>query len=139
LRVSGSTFDARAFLQRSRIHAYEVWREGEPRRAGPKRLGLMHDSDGFKADVSTRAWTDLAGQVEDAIAFLEEYRGDLQVLIRTPGVARVWLDFPFAVPDTGEPPFLQSVFLPPGLLSLAGGLGVAIEVSIYPPVSDEAG
>jgi hypothetical protein len=139
LRVDGSKFDPRAFLERSAIQAYEVWREGEPRRAGPKRLGPVHDSAGFKVDVSQKEWTNLAGQVEDAIAFLEQYREDLQVLTRTPSVAQVWLDFPFATPDTGEPPFLQSVFLPPRLLSLAGGLGVAVEVSIYPPVSDEAG
>jgi hypothetical protein len=90
-------------------------------------------------DVSQKEWTNLAGQVEDAIAFLEQYRANLQALIQTPGVAQVWLDFPFAVPDTGEPPFLQSVFLPPRLLLLAGSPGVAVEVSVYPPVSGEAG
>lgn len=139
LRVYGSNFDPRAFLEHSTIHAYEVWREGELRRTGPKRLGPIHDSAGFKANVSNREWTDLAGQVDDAIAFLEQHREDLQVLIRTPGVAQVWLDFPFATPNSGEPPFLQSVFLPPQLLSLAGGAGCGVEVSIYPPVSDEAG
>ncbi len=139
LRVYGGKFDPRAFLEHSAMQAYEVWREGEPRRAGPKRLGRIHDSAGFKVDVSQKEWTDLAGQVEEAIAFLEQYREDLQALRRTPGVAEVRLDFPFAVLDTGEPPLPQSVFLPPRLLSLAGGLGVAVEVSIYPPVSGEAG
>jgi hypothetical protein len=93
LRVYGSEFDPRAFLEHSGIRAYEVWREGEPRRAGPERLGPMHDSAGLKAEVSQRKCTDLAGQIEDAIAFLEQYREDLQALIRTPGVAQVWLDF----------------------------------------------
>jgi hypothetical protein len=86
--------------------------------------------------VSRKEWTDLAGQIDDAVEFLGTFRDDLRALVAIPGVEHVWLDFPFASPASETLPLWQSVFLPPNLLALAGELGVGIEVSIYPPISD---
>jgi len=138
LRVEGKQFDPRMFLERSRLPAYESWLEGGPRLIGAKRWGATHDSSGFKVDVSRKEWTDLPGQIEDALRFLEHFRDELRAIVATPGVECVWLDFPFAVRATEHAPFLQSVFLPPNLLALAGELGVGIEVSVYPPISERA-
>ena len=136
LRVYGKQFDPKKFLEHSGLPAYESWREGEPRLQGSKRWGPTHDSAGFKVDVSRKEWTDLAGQIEDALEFLGKFRHDLRALVATPGVEHVWLDFPFAFPASETAPLLQSVMLPPTLLAIAGELGVGIEVSIYPPISE---
>ena len=136
LRVDGKQFDPRMLLERSRLPAYDSWREGEPRLIGAERWGAIHDSSGFKVDVSRKEWTDLPGQIEDALRFLEHFREELRTIVATAGVECVWLDFPFASRASENPPLLQSVFLPPNLLAFAGELGVGIEVSVYPPVSE---
>src|SRR5580765_5278637 len=110
LRVDGKQFDPRMLLERLRLPAYDSWREGEPRRIGAKRWGAIHDSSGFKVDVSRKEWTDLPGQIEDALRFLEHFKNELRVIVATAGVESVELDFPFAVRATEQPPFLQSVF-----------------------------
>jgi hypothetical protein len=101
-----------------------------------KAVGPTHDSSGFKVDVSRKEWTDLSGQIEDAVEFLETFRDELRAIVATAGVQYLWLDFPFASRASENPPLLQSVFLPPNLLALAGELGVGIEVSVYPPISE---
>ena len=136
LRVDGKQFDPRMLLERSRLPAYDSWREGEPRLLGAKLWRATHDSSGFKVDVSRKESTDLPGQIEDALRFLEQFKDELRAVVATAGVERVELDFPFAVRATEQPPFLQSVFLPPNLLALAGELGVGIEISVYPPISE---
>ena len=136
LRVHGKQFDPRMLLERSGLPAYDSWREGEPRQIDAKRRGPTHDSSGFKVDVSRKDWTDLPGQIEDALRFLEHFRDELRAIVATAGVECVELDFPFAVRASEQSPLLQSVFLPPNLLALAGELGVGIEVSVYPPISE---
>ena len=135
LRVYGTKLDATKFLEHSSLPAYDSWRQGELRRFGANFYGRTHDSGGFKVAVSSKEWTDLPSQIEDAVEFLETFRDDLRALVASPDVEQVWLDFPFASPASEKPPILQSVFLSPKLLALAGELGVGIEVSIYPPVS----
>lgn len=138
LRVDGKQFDPRMLLERLQLPAYDSWLEGEPRQIGATRWGATHDSSGFKVDVSRKEWTDLPGQIADALRFLEHFRGELRAVVATPGVESVELDFPFAV-RAEHAPFLQSVFLPPRLLALAGELDVGIEVSVFPPISEAAG
>ena len=133
LRVCGTDFDPRAFLQQSRLEAYEVWNEGEPQCAGSKLLGKTHRSAGFKTEVSVKDFTDLEGQIADAERYLETYADELRALLMTPGVTQVCIDFPFSSPDSEERPYVESIYLPPRLLMLAGGLGIGLEVSVYSP------
>jgi hypothetical protein len=86
--------------------------------------------------VSRKEWTDLPGQIEDALWFLEHFRDELRAIVATAGVECVELDFPFSVRASEQSPLAQSVFLPPNLLALAGELSVAIEVSVYPPIPE---
>jgi hypothetical protein len=138
LRVFGKQLDPKKFLEHSSLPAYDSWREGEPRRFGAKFYGPTHDEGGFKVKVSGKEWTDLPGQVADALEFLETFRPDLSALAASSDVEQVYLDFPFASPASAEPPIYQSVFLPPKLLALAGELGVGIEISVYPQISEDA-
>ncbi len=138
LRVYGEHFDPQKFLEHSSLPAYESWCKGEPRRLGAKFYGRTHDEGGFKVNVSGKEWTDLQGQIADALEFLETFRRDLSALAASSDVEQVYLDFPFASPASAEPPIYQSVFLPPKLLALAGELGVGIEVSVYPQISKDA-
>jgi hypothetical protein len=44
--------------------------------------------------VSDRSWSDLAGQIEDGVVFLQQNRSELMRLAGDPTVDDVRLDFP---------------------------------------------
>lgn len=89
LRATGSAFDPEAFLAGSKLAPYDVYQIG-----GPERRGRSHQSSGFNVDVSRRGGSDLAGQIEDAVAFLDKHHDDLARLASADGIEDVRLDFP---------------------------------------------
>jgi hypothetical protein len=132
LRVSGRKFDPETYLASTRLAPYSVFRAGEPRFAS-KPKGKTHEVSGFKVDVSRRPWSNLSGQVVDAIAFLKRHKKPLARLRSIPQVEDVRLDFPLDLRIDRRTIFAQFDYFPPKLVSLAGALGVGLEVSIYPP------
>ncbi|MCO5978681.1 hypothetical protein [Ideonella oryzae] len=85
---------------------------------------LQHGSAHFK--VSDREFGDLPGQVQDALEFLREHSQDLQSMM-APGASGS-LDFAVHIPSQG---FVTNSF-PASLVSLAGGLGLGLDLSAYP-------
>jgi hypothetical protein len=132
LRAGGSDFDVDAFLATSSLEICGVRRKGELR-LRTKPAGPLNERSGFNADVSTKEWGDLAGQIQDARAFLSENEGELRRLRSFPGVDGVELDFPIELRIGTNEIVVQSDRLPADLLLAAGGLGIDIVITCYPP------
>jgi hypothetical protein len=136
LRASGAEFDPEAFLGASPLEPCNVFRRGELRLPRSKPHGSRYEVSGIDIGVSDASWQDLPAQVADAERFLEANREEIGRLARIPGVTDLTLDFPIELRIDGENVVAQSDRLPASLVRLAGALGIAIELSIY-PCSDE--
>ena len=131
LRVSGRRFDPARFLTDSKLEACSVFRVGEPRlKSRPHEA--VHDKSGFNVEVSDSSWDGLPGQVADAIAFLRKHRRSLAKLSSMPDVEDITLDFPLDLRIDRKNVFTQFDHFPAELVSLAGALGLGLELSIYP-------
>jgi len=131
LRASGTTFDPGAFLSKSSLLGATVHRPGELRLPRSQPDGPRHSRSGLTVGVSDQEWTDLSSQVADALNFLRTHHQEVSRLVAFPGVEDVRLDFPCAIRADGVQVFAQFEYLPPLLLTEAGGLGVGIELSLY--------
>ena len=83
-------------------------------------------------EVSRGSWSNLAGQASDAVAFLKRHSDALSALRAAASVEDIRLDFPIHLRIDRETVAAQFNFLPPELVSLAGALGLGLELSIYP-------
>ena len=136
LRVTGKQFDVDGQLASSGLTPCNVFRAGEPRSTSqPDRE--QHAVSGFTVEVSRASRSSLVGQVSDAVAFLQQHRDALAALRSAPGVDDLRLDFPLDLRIDRETVMAQSDYFPPELVSLAGSLGLALEVSIYPADLEE--
>ena len=131
LRVSGKQFDADRYLALSGLEAIKVFRRGEPRFASNPE-GKLNDLSGFNVEVSDASWEGVSEQVEDAVAFLKENRDAIRMLRSAPGVEDMSLDFPVDLRIDRVNIVSQLDYFPPELISLAGALGLGIEISVYP-------
>lgn len=122
LRASGDYFEPQRFLGDSAFVPCNVFRKGER-----KAQNRSWTSSGFTVVVSEASGDDLAQQIQDAIEFLRMQKEEVARLMRFEGVDTVHLDFGV----NRKNGFLQSSHLPPELLTLAGTLGVGVEISIY--------
>ena len=132
LRVTGRNLDPdRVLASSEHLAPCKVFRRGEPRSLS-RPDGKQHAVSGFSVEVSRSSRSDLVGQVRDAVAFLKEHEVALARLHSTPGVEDMRLDFPVDLRIDRESVFAQFDFLPSELVSLAGALGLGLELSIYP-------
>ena len=137
LRAGGPNFDVDAFLVTSSLKAIRVRRKGELRFAS-KPDGPRSECSGFNADVSSKEWSDLPGQIDDAKAFLSEYEAELLRLRSFPGVDGVELDFPTHLRIGTNNVAVQTDRLPADILLAAGRLGMDIVMTIYPRPDESA-
>ena len=130
LRAGGKRFDVDACVDRLGLRVLRVFRRGEPRSparpTGPKSVFSCAN-----VLVSDREFSDYNGQVRDAIRYLKRNRKLLRRLRRYSGVEWAYLDFGVELRDVA----VQSDFLPEELVTMAGNLGLGIELSHYPPIS----
>jgi len=125
LRVSGRRFDVAAFLSRSRFKPCAVWRKGEARVG--KRNPPKHTDSGFNLVLSDADGPSADQQIRDALRFLKRHRLALERLRDQPGVEQLTLDF-----GTSQRSGLaQFDHFPAALVSVAGELGMGIELSRY--------
>ena len=124
LRASGDEFDVDSFLIGSSLDVDEVYHKGK--RNGPK--GKAQRFTGLSVWVSEDSLS-LKAQIPQVIAFLQENERELSRLAEYPGVTEVLLDFAY---ERRAGAAIQSDKLPPELLELAGGLGITIELTLYP-------
>ena len=122
LSASGDCFEPQRFLGDSAFIPCNVFRKGEL-----KAQSRSWISSGFTVVVSEASGDDLARQIQDAIEFLRTHKEEVVRLRRFEGLDGIDLDFGV----NRKNGFLQSSYLPPELVTLAGALGVGIEISIY--------
>src|SRR5579864_2431894 len=94
LRASGADFQVDDFLRESSLKALVVVHRGEARAPKSGFAGARHESSGMNIGVSTREFSDLSGQIEDAIQFLSKNNKELRRLHDLSGVESIELDFP---------------------------------------------
>jgi hypothetical protein len=128
LRVAGREFDVDAYIKRGALVPSAVYRRGEARFPTLPRARKSSQS-GFNIVVSKKPFSDFAGQVRDAVTFLERQRRAVQALRRRNGVDGATLDF--GVERRGDA-IVQCQVFPEDLVRLAGQLGLALELSFYP-------
>ena len=128
LRISGEVFDVDDFLKSSPLKALIVVHRGDARGQGASAVGVRHERSGMNISVITREFSDLSGQIEDAIQFLSDNTQELQRLRDFPGVEKIELDFP--IEDRAV--VFQSDVFRPQLLKPMGDLSIGLVVSRYP-------
>ncbi len=131
LRAAGESFDVEAFLVQCPAAPLSTWKKGEKRSQGASE----YRTSGVRFQVSYAGFSDLAAQVNDALAFLQAHREWLARLVSFPGVKRVVADFG----TESKPPYWASFVFEPSLLVALGEAGIALELSVYPSVESEAG
>jgi hypothetical protein len=130
LHVSGERFEVDCFLASSTWKPYRVHHRGE----ATGRAGVDYEDSGFSIDVS-EVDGDLSAEIQDAIRFLQQHQAELARLATISEVTDRRFDFGYYYRDV----FMQSEYLPPELVRLAGTHGIAIELSLYPqPDATEA-
>ena len=132
LRASGTDFDPETFLDPSPFEPSKIYRRGDPRLPESRPNGPRYDTSGINVAVSEAPWSDLPAQVADAERFLEANRAELERLVQSPGVTDLTLDFPIELRIDGETVVAQFDRFPASLVRLAGTLGIALELSVYP-------
>ena len=127
LRASGANFDVDEFLKVSSLDALTAFHRGAVQ-FPTSSVTRKSDYCGMNVSVSTREFSDLSGQVEDAVGFLKENDRELRRLRNFPGLERMDLEFPVEDRDL----VFQRDAFPHQLLSLLGGLGIGLIVSRHP-------
>ena len=122
LRATGDEFDPESFLRESTLHPCNVFHKGS--RRSEKSVG---ETSGITVPTSGAEMDQFEKQVEDSLEFLRSNQAELSRLKSFEGVEELRLDFGVSRKDL----FGQYQFLPPELVSLAGQLGLGLEVSIY--------
>ncbi len=125
LRLAGVKLDVDGLLRNSPLTPYRVDRKGQPRAL---RSRPPHADSGVHFSVSDRDFTDLRGQIVDAISYLETNQAAIRQLREFPGVESAGLDFGIARRDVAA----QFDSFPSKLLRLAGNLGLDLDLSQYP-------
>lgn len=128
LRAWGKDFNVDKFLVSSSLEPLTVWHIRDPRSPISNPSGRQHSNSGMNVSVSERAFSDLLGQIEDAMQFVRRNREELRRLNKTEGVEGICLDFP--VEDRAVA--VQRDTFPPELLAAIGDLGIQLAVSRYP-------
>lgn len=131
-RVAGVKLDIDRLLASIPLRPTMSYRKGEPRlKARPR--GEKKRKSGAAFAVSTAEFAQFEKHKEDAVAFLKAKRTVIQKIMKWPGVDAGELDFGIHRRDV----VVQCDCFSAELLKLAGGLGLDIKLSCYPPPEEE--
>ena len=128
LRARGTNFAVDEFLLRSTLKPIVVVRRGQSQYPNSPPGRPVPSASGFHAVASEADFSQLQGQIGDAVYFLEQNQAELARLVAFPGVEKVSLDFGIEERDVAA----QSDCFPPNLLRIAGNLGIWLEFTLYP-------
>ncbi len=133
LRASGTCFDVDEFLKTSTLDVLTAFHRGAVQ-FPTSSITRKSEFSGMSVSVSAREFSDLSGQIEDAIRFLLQNERELIRLRDFPGIERVELDFPI---EEREVVYQRDAF-PHQLLSMLGNLCIGLVVSRCPaaPVAE---
>ena len=101
--------------------------KGETRYAGSSKV---NERFSISFNVSTKEWDDFKGQVEDAISFLRQWEFEISQFALQYPPDLFYLDFPL-YSRLDDEIICQGDYLPAELISLAGKVGLGVEMSIY--------
>jgi hypothetical protein len=124
LRAASETFDVDAFLRSSEWQPASVHRKGE--RPFPKSPRVYPQS-GFNVVISDKER--IEDQVSEALSFISQHEAEIRRLVGSAGIDNVVLDFGTWFRDV----VTQSEFFSAALVRAAAAIGLALEVSMYPP------
>jgi hypothetical protein len=124
LRARGSTFAVDEFLAESSLQPITVFHRGQKQSSKSRPV----TASGFHADVSEADFSNLQGQIADAVQFVEQNQDELARLVGFPGIENVSVDFGIEERDVAA----QSERFPPNLLRIMGSLGIWLEFTLYP-------
>lgn len=127
LRASGTYFDVDEFLKTSTLDVLTAFHRGEGQ-FSTSSVTRRSEQAGMTVIVSTREFSDLRGEIEDAIAFLKHNDQELRRLRDFPGLQRMEMDFPIEDRDT----VYQRDAFPHELLLLLGNLRIGLMISRHP-------
>ena len=127
LRAYGTNFDVDAFLSVCTLRVCAVKRRGEPVYSASQPKGRRQERSGLHVRINDAGFEELARQTAEATLFLQANREELRRLRAFPGVEDVTLDFGISRREVAS----QCDYLPPELVSIAGSLGLGIELSQY--------
>ena len=133
LRARGTEFDPDRFCSKSGFKPCRLYRKGEPVLPATKPEGRKNEDSGIHVVLSEADFHEFPRQVDEATAFLEIHKDELARLRNFPGIEDMTIDFGIARRDV----IVQSDYLPPCLIRMAGELGLGIEISQYPIFEDE--
>jgi len=134
LRARGASFAVEEFLTASTLKPIMVVRRGQPQWPNSPPGSPIPNESGFHTIASEADFSNLQGQITDAVHYLEQNRNELERLVAFPGVERVSLDFGIEERDIAA----QSERFPPNLLCILGNLGIFLEFTLYPYQEPEA-
>ncbi len=120
LRATGSTFAVDEFLAKSSLQPITVFHQGQKQSSKSRPM----NASGFHAG----GFSNLQGQIADAVQFVEQNQDELSRLVRFPGVENVSVDFGIEERNVAA----QSERFPPNLLRMLGSLGIFLEFNLYP-------
>lgn len=133
LRAYGEDFDVDACLADCHLPVCAVKRRGEPVFPASQPNGRRHEQSGIHIFVSDADFSDFSRQVVEATEFLRREVEQIARIRAFQGVESVTLDFGIERRDVA----VQCDYLPAELIGLAGTLGLGIELSQYPPSSEQ--
>jgi hypothetical protein len=128
LRASGADFAIDDFLAGSKLVPISTFRKGEPRMPASQPNGRKHERSGANFSASVAEMSNFELQLEETNGFLREFASEIRSLRVFPGLQGLTLDFGVET----KPPHWSSFTFPSDLLSAAGELDVALELSVYP-------
>lgn len=136
LTIRGEHLNIEDFIQTTGLKPYKKFFKGEPRiRTNPE--GKKHPFSGLSIKVSDADFNQLDKQIEDTIQFLRSNKEKLQYISTTKEVDFATLDFAIEIRIDLERVVYQFEHFPSELLKLAGNLGIGLDISLYPPPSED--
>lgn len=128
LRASGINFDVTAFLSSCKLEPLAVFKKGEARYPASQPEGPKRERSGINFEVSDADFSELARQMQEAIAFVQQHEIFISALKAFPGVENITIDFGAEI----HPPGWCSFNFSSDLLLAVGRLGISLELSVYP-------
>ena len=127
LKAEGTDFQVDAFLEGTDLIPSGLFRKGEPKFPRTQPNGEVWDSSRIVIDIDRRGFDNLQEQIAAATAYLKEHEREIARLCTFSGVEHVYLDF--GIRQRDEP--VECNYFSPKLVSLAGNLGIGIELFQY--------
>jgi hypothetical protein len=125
--VSSLTDSFKDFLKKSSLPVYQQHDKGQKFKHKKDRI---YADFGFSCVISNKPWTDLEGQFNDIVDFIEKYQNELTIIKKDYKVNDWRFDVPYEC-RLSDSVFCQSDYLSPKLMKLISQFEIGLELSQY--------